>query len=190
MSFVPLAAALEVPRRKRHVNGGRSIYAIFGADGRVRYVGVTRKSLPRRLAEHVERPTSRAMRAWLAGDVPGIQRLEYVTEAEWEDAERGWIHWFRERGELLNVDQGGQARTLAGRLRPFVAGDYVQAAEAEAFRATSKRGFPRSRLWRPMSRPSILQSPTKAPVGERVGVAVYVRRPRESTCEVALKNPS
>jgi hypothetical protein len=62
------------------------------------------------------------MRAWLgdlraAGIVPQIRLLSAST-AGWEAAERGWISWFRERGDLLNVDPGGNCRDAKGKLKP------------------------------------------------------------------------
>lgn len=49
---------------------------------------------------------------WLAdvlveGKKPGIEILEVVDRSDWEDAERRWIARFRERGDILNVADGG-----------------------------------------------------------------------------------
>src|ERR1700690_226072 len=109
VSFVAVSRALELDRNTHKYHGYLSVYALCGPDTRVRYVGITRKTLPERLRRHYEQPTNRAMSTWLGemyldGVEPRMVLLEYVSKHEWEDAERGWIAWFRARGDLLNVD--------------------------------------------------------------------------------------
>lgn len=102
------------------------IYAMADrSDLRVRYVGVTRSgNLDERLRRHKLLPTNQAMREYLATGNPVMSPLEYVHRFEWEAAERGWIFWFRSRGNLLNVDPGGKFRDDNGRKRGFVPGKY------------------------------------------------------------------
>lgn len=135
MSFIPIDHALAVPRQKQRKVGARRhcrlrIYALVDpCDSCIRYVGVTSRLLEDRLTLHLQKPTNAAMAAWMrelqrARKRPLVVLLEWVVEEEWEAAERGWIHWCRERGDLLNVDRGGRARTSLGKLRPFVEGQY------------------------------------------------------------------
>lgn len=108
-----------------------SVYALYDRrDMKVRYVGVTNRPLSERLAMHRQKPTNGTMRAWLAEASERVcaSLLETVPVAEWESAERGWIAWFRRRGQLYNVDRGGLARDERGALRPFLAGAYVEPA--------------------------------------------------------------
>jgi len=130
VKFVPITEALALPRCKGGNRCVLSIYALWDPrDGGIRYIGVTNKKLGARLDRHFKSPTNAAMRGWFAelfsaGRGPRIELLEKVPPEEWEDAERGWIHWCRQQGELLNVDRGGMARDSAGRQRPFKAGAY------------------------------------------------------------------
>lgn len=165
---------------------------LTGPDLRVVYVGVTRRSLRARLEAHVEEPTNRRMAAWFrelrcGRSEPQAHLLEIVSEGEWEDAERGWIHWFRERGTLLNVDRGGQARDRTGKLRRFVPGEYQPPmAQAPASTPRGRSFFAKAGL--KTQAPKILHGPIKAPVVERLGEAVYVRRPSRESCGGALQS--
>jgi hypothetical protein len=85
------------------------------------YVGKTKMALPARLRWHLDEPTNARMSSWFAELAleqrrvmrrPAIHMLEKVALEEWEDAERGWIAWCRQRGDLLNVDPGGAYRIL------------------------------------------------------------------------------
>jgi hypothetical protein len=128
--FVHVDHALALPRNRVKRRGATmTVYALCDHKGWVRYVGITRASLPARLVRHLEHPTNDAMAVWLnstrsSGLRPVMHALEYVRKNEWEDAERGWIYWFRQRGRLLNVDRGGQARDGRGRPRSFEAGAF------------------------------------------------------------------
>lgn len=160
VKFVPIVDALALPRSKRARGQTVTVYALWDQrDGGIRYIGVTNKTLDQRLAHHLKHPTNGAMVSWFdalarAGRRPAIEKLETVPREEWEDAERGWIHWCRQRGDLLNVDRGGRARDSAGRLRPFKAGVYQppagklsQDAQNDRWRSTgagtSAEGRPR-----------------------------------------------
>lgn len=117
MAFVNWA---DVPA-SRESGGVWMIYALIDPrDDSVRYVGVTNRPLNVRLSGHIKKPTNRGTRAWIAdlsanGITPMI-RLLSAPRNDWEQAERGWIAWFRERGALLNVDPGGICRTRGGKL--------------------------------------------------------------------------
>lgn len=118
--FIPLSEALLVPRQDANPFRRVAVYALSDPrDGRVRYVGKTAQTLLERLAGHAKRQTNQAMRAWFRElrklrKAPAIDILEFVEYSEWEDAERGWIRWFCDRGELLNVDPGGEFRDSDG----------------------------------------------------------------------------
>lgn len=120
MAFVHLFEALSMRRRRERHNCKRLIYAVTGPDRRVVYVGATTMtSLQMKLAWIIENPSNNGIREWLydrrlAGEKPQIFALEHVGDRDWQDAERGWIRWFRDRGELLNVDPGGNCRNARG----------------------------------------------------------------------------
>ena len=186
MSFVAVEHALLVPRNTVKRKGYLTIYAICG-NGRVRYVGVTRKSLMQRLRRHLEEPTNAAMGAWfksayLDGVAIKMVPLEYVSSDEWEDAERGWIHWFRQRGTLLNVDRGGRARDALGRPRQFVPGEYIQPSKKSKSAIRCREGNSGS-VWdraRSTVTTQVSQNATKHLVGDELaGTAVRIRRPRQ-----------
>lgn len=130
MKYVPIYEALAQPRQKKPRHGGTVIYALVDPlDSCVRYVGKTRSDLRRRLEFHLNQPTNRWTARWFSDlrankQRPEIVALEYVDDHEWEDAERGWIHWFRERGQLLNIDPGGEYRHSDGRLRGVKLGKF------------------------------------------------------------------
>jgi hypothetical protein len=130
MRFVRLAEAYEVTRQLGMPRTSTVIYALIDKrDGRVRYVGKTDRPVNDRLAFHLRNPTNRAMAEWFRslaaeGRKPAIRVLERVSRAEWEDAERGWIQWFRDRGDLLNVDPGGVWRSPSGRALGVRLGEY------------------------------------------------------------------
>src|SRR5580692_2736393 len=96
-TFVPIALALVVPRNLVKAKKGSPrriefrIYALVDPrDSRVRYVGVTSRTLADRLRFHLEKPTNARTRAWFsdlarAGLRPYISLLEHVGADEWED---------------------------------------------------------------------------------------------------------
>lgn len=143
--FVPLEEALSVPRQRDALAGNVKIYALYDErDGRVRYVGMTRASLPRRLEGHLREPTNAAMARYLKspGSRPAIKLLEHVAKDEWEAAERGWICWFRQRGELLNVDPGGNHRHSDGAVRGTFVGHYEEPRGRKAAGRAAMLGGP------------------------------------------------
>lgn len=132
--FVAIKIALAQPRQKVSNAGKRRRYCVYAlvdpVDDRVRYVGQTRCALAERLRRHMETPTNHLMRQWIddlkqSNRAPRIVMLELVSDREWEDAERGWIFWFRQRGTLLNIDPGGEFRTPRGIPRPIRLGAFV-----------------------------------------------------------------
>ena len=139
MVFVSLVEALALPRQKERTRGyAATIYALTDPiDNRVRYVGKTRCQLEERLRRHLETPTNPLMASWLSEMAeqrrnPRIVALEYVCYFEWEAAERGWIHWFRQKGDLLNVDPGGEYRTKDGAKRSVTFGEFRPPAARSA----------------------------------------------------------
>jgi hypothetical protein len=163
-SFVPLELALSVPRCRKARGRRLKIYALYDQDDRrVRYVGKTSHALEHRLRWHHREPTNARMAEWLRAARVGIAILEHVGDNEWEAAERGWIYWFRERGELLNVDPGGEHRDRDGRPKGQFVGTFEppQAATQPAPRSIRSGSYwERARL--PMPKVSI--SPRKGPV--------------------------
>jgi len=143
-AFVELRHALNL-NSPRHRRGPRELY-IYGLydrrDMRVRYVGVTKRPLSDRLLMHKQRPTNASMRSWLSSSSGYINAalLETVPTREWEDAERGWIEWFRRRGALYNVDQGGIARDESGALLPWTPGEFREPPRGEPPKRKRPRG--------------------------------------------------
>src|SRR5262245_16067922 len=176
--FVWLSVALSVPRQQTPSSSRRiKIYVLVDPrDAGIRYVGKTSHTLTARLEWHLRAPTNRAMAWWFEdlrrlGERPHIQVLEFVDQAEWEDAERGWIHWFRQRGQLLNVDPGGNHRDWTGRERGRFVGKYVAPTEAEQPRQKSVG------LWERVHRPMLGfagQRPRKSAGGSARGQRRYI----------------
>lgn len=98
------------------------IYALFdvrpGKEYSARYVGMTTKTLDKRLGGHI-RESRRKKRQnyrtnWIAGCVkdgcpPMISLLEEVPFSMWQDAERAWISTCRGMGcSLVNMTEGGE----------------------------------------------------------------------------------
>ena len=105
----------DIPRNDPGAShGGIKVYALIDPrDDGVRYVGITRQRLEARLAQHMENPTNWRTCAWLRelsrfGFEPEIENLQQVERKRWEIAEMQWIAWFLARGDLLNVDAGGE----------------------------------------------------------------------------------
>lgn len=168
--WIPIQHLLAVPRqtKQRTGIGGRRTLVIYALvdpyDDCVRYIGVTSRTLAQRLALHLQKPTNAGMGEWLrglmaTGERPKIVKLEWVSRNEWEDAERGWIYWCRERGQLLNIDRGGLARTATGAVRPFKAGEFKPATGcAKLSKAGPKgsRGGATDQGSRPKCRPRLV----------------------------------
>ena len=111
------------PIIQQPARGGHVVYVLVDPrDNRVRYVGVTRVSLRRRLELHLQEPTNLGTAGWfreLASErlTPVIRPLFSVIGGKWEQAEMYWIAWFQARGKLYNVDPGGKCRDDKGNLR-------------------------------------------------------------------------
>jgi hypothetical protein len=153
LRFVPWAS---VPAAKPDTSGVWFIYALVDPrDERVRYVGVTDKPLADRLRGHLRKPTNAGMREWLSGIsasglLPSIRLLSAPLN-QWEQAEQGWISWFRSRGSLLNVDPGGLARRKNGKLKGW-ARRLNKKAEKDARRRVAKERRRRPGKLRPVDR--------------------------------------
>lgn len=117
-SFVNISIARAEARTRKGGMGRVTCYALWDLkDGGVRYVGVTDKLLASRLQRHLLQPTNRAMAKWFRdvverGSEVMIEPLQRCRKGplHWEQVERAWIGWFRGRGDLLNVDEGGRCR--------------------------------------------------------------------------------
>lgn len=94
------------------------IYALSDpADGEIRYVGFTSKTVKRRLMEHIAEAKEGKVTHqlnWIRsvlseGRKPIAQVLEIVDEDSWADRERHWIKTLREQGKkLVNATDGGE----------------------------------------------------------------------------------
>lgn len=88
------------------------IYALIDPrEGQVYYIGQTRNPW-NRIETHIKRPHSneleRRVKALRAERLlPILRVIEVVDELEWEDAERRWIAFYREHGQICNVEDGG-----------------------------------------------------------------------------------
>jgi hypothetical protein len=160
MIWVPLSHALAQPRQQRLAKRGRPVVSIYALvdpfDSGVRYVGQTSSHLETRLDRHLACPTNPMMRQWFSelatdGFRPRIVELEQVREFEWEDAERGWICWFRQRGELINVDPGGEYRTPDGRPRKVTLGEFLP-PRPSALTVPGRPGALTAELWEKIKR--------------------------------------
>jgi predicted GIY-YIG superfamily endonuclease len=93
------------------------IYGLFDprSEAEIRYVGMTTNLQQRRSAHKWGRGYhGAAYREWIlslheAGTFPAVTVLEECDEKTWRQAERRWIAEYRQRGELLNVLDGGEA---------------------------------------------------------------------------------
>ena len=93
------------------------IYVLFDtrSPGDIRYVGVTTKTLEKRLRGHLESTSRNTHRsAWInkvigSGGSIGIQEVDRCQESEWQSKEREWISYYREAGyDLVNSTDGGR----------------------------------------------------------------------------------
>lgn len=111
-------------------------YVLFAADNpeRIRYVGVTSKTIPIRFSQHKynalhEDHRSMPVSKWMysvykkGGEVK-YQEIDSCPESEWEDREKYWVAYYRERfPDLLNLQSGGAGvvtknmRNASGRQR-------------------------------------------------------------------------
>jgi predicted GIY-YIG superfamily endonuclease len=94
------------------------IYGLFdprSEAAEIRYIGMT-TNLQRRQSAHKwgRGYHGAAYREWIlslheAGTFPAVTVLEECDEKTWRQAERRWIAEYRQRGDLLNVLDGGEA---------------------------------------------------------------------------------
>ena len=96
------------------------IYGLFHPEtGELRYIGQTRKSLNKRLKNHLGHSknikTNRWVCSWIRkllrfGLIPRIQYIQeykFITNQDLNNAEIYWIKYFREQGcRLVNVTNG------------------------------------------------------------------------------------
>lgn len=89
------------------------IYALVDpGDNTVRYVG---KSIQPgdRLDSHCEKPhANKRLRDWIrklrkGGKRPELHAIDLVFLADWPEAERKWIAFYRARGQIFNIEDGG-----------------------------------------------------------------------------------
>jgi hypothetical protein len=89
------------------------IYALVDPrDGTVRYVGKSTQPGDR-LDQHISRPhKNRKLRSWIRTlnkkrERPEFHAIDLVALADWPEAERKWIAFYRERGVIFNIEDGG-----------------------------------------------------------------------------------
>ncbi len=83
---------------------------------KIRYVGVTTRTLPIRLYNHIYYAKFRAsthVHHWIMALIknkqkPIIELLEKTIENKWEERERYWIAYYKKTGLLTNIKEGGQ----------------------------------------------------------------------------------
>lgn len=99
----------------RPPRGHRIIYVLLDPrDDTVRYIGVTKLDILKRLDSHIEHPSNRFAAEWFEslssiGMRPNIEPIEIVSDALWEKRERYWIASARQlRATLLNISPGGR----------------------------------------------------------------------------------
>lgn len=160
-----------------------TIYGLHAPGGPIRYIGKTKRSLRRRLIEHISNAKNRdedSQRGhWIrellrAGQKPEMVVLERVSEDNWQLAERKRIAFYREAGfDVLNGDDGGwggstnwHADSRNGQCKlteeqvielceEYATGDYTQAELANKYGvSTSNIGFiVAGRTWEDIERP-------------------------------------
>ena len=107
-----LATSYGTEVRERLLNEVYIYGLVDPMDQAIRYVGKTATSLEARLSGHLNNPTSRGMRNWIAtlrgrGVAPDIIVLDICPRSLWWQTERRWIRLLRRHGNLLNVEDGG-----------------------------------------------------------------------------------
>lgn len=122
---IDLAHHERAPRYWYQGSDGVRIYALVDPDDRtVRYVGMTRRHIYTRAAEHMRADQSRPeMREWVRGlrrdgKRPIVRTLGVASPDKWHWAERQWIGYFRNRGALYNIHAGGSFNFKDGKKTP------------------------------------------------------------------------
>lgn len=98
---------------------GWTVYVLKCPEGNVRYVGVTRHSLERRLSQHMrEAKANKTYRHRWLNSLTAPPKIEMIeTTGDWDEAERRWIKYYRDCGaRLVNGNEGGKTMSHATRL--------------------------------------------------------------------------
>lgn len=97
------------------------IYALVDPDdSTVRYVGKSIRPGDR-LDSHCESPhANKRLRDWIqrlrkGRKRPELHAIDLVLLVDWPEAERKWIAFYRKRGQIFNIEDGGPSRPRPGR---------------------------------------------------------------------------
>ena len=84
---------------------------------RIRYVGVTTKTLKQRFYQHkhnaLRKNKSQPVHKWMYSHINdgyeiNITKIDECDETKWEETEKYWISYYKEQGhDLLNISDGG-----------------------------------------------------------------------------------
>jgi hypothetical protein len=94
-----------------------SIYALIDPfTGEIRYVGKTIKKLSERLRNHLfdkDRYPNRYVCKWLSkvcklGGKPIIKLIEECNELNYQEREKYWVNYYRNKFKLCNLTEGGE----------------------------------------------------------------------------------
>jgi hypothetical protein len=89
-------------------------------DVTIRYIGVS-VSPERRLSFHISNPCNENLRHWIhtlksgGHPMPVVIKLAEACDETWEKAEKSWIAFFRNAGELYNIHEGGKQKGGGGK---------------------------------------------------------------------------
>ncbi len=157
------ALALRVAAYSKH-SGRNYIYALVDPrDLTVRYVGKT--TCPElRIEQHMDSPTNWSMRQWFDEVIPEMHVLQLCSDAQWEDAERGWIAYFRKRARLYNIHPGGkieprdtnQDQPLPHQAKPKNIARKRRRKKARFHQRKSEQREKGSRIWRMLASDRLL----------------------------------
>lgn len=81
-------------------------------DEKVKYVGKTIRTLEYRLYQHLQCYNKTKKDSWIKSLLsknlePRIELIEQCDEIIWEDRERFWIKFYKTKGDLKNMTEGG-----------------------------------------------------------------------------------
>jgi group I intron endonuclease len=95
------------------------IYGIYDPDTPkiIRYVGKTKKSIKKRLSEHIyfsKKNLKRPLNLWIKkilndNRLPEIMVIEETNDKEWAKRETFWIKKYKKTNNLLNLTDGGES---------------------------------------------------------------------------------